>query len=140
MRCVFTSNIAQAAVDTFILVNFCNMVIVNIKVFPVGNGVYTFANKIIQSFKSFFIHPVVQAFYHIFHNSKTMFHSSRAYLYIAGTEQRKLYSIFPCTYAPIPLIGTLLVISSCAIVVSILSAMGFTAGPQYPPNTLLPAT
>ena len=36
MRCVFTCDITQTTVNTFILVDLCNMMIIDIKVFPMG--------------------------------------------------------------------------------------------------------
>ena len=61
MRCILAGNIAKTAVNTFVLVYFGNMMIVDVEVFPMGDGVDRFADKIIKGVKSFFIHPVVEA-------------------------------------------------------------------------------
>ena len=83
--------------DTFILVYFGNMMIVDIKIFPMRKRWHRLADKIIKRFKSFFIHPVVKPFAEIINNAETMFHDSRTHLHIVCTEQQKLHRIFPCT-------------------------------------------
>ena len=47
MRCVFASNITKSAMDTFILVDLGDMMIVDAEVFPMGDSVDRFANEII---------------------------------------------------------------------------------------------
>src|SRR5258706_2719506 len=47
---------------------------------------------------------------------------------------------FQVLMPPMPETGALEVMGSWAMVVSIFSAMGLTAGPQYPPNVDLPPT
>src|SRR5678816_476680 len=59
---IFTGNITKPAMNTFILVDLCNMMIVDIKIFPMRKCGYTFSNKVIQRFKSFFIYPVFKTF------------------------------------------------------------------------------
>src|SRR5262245_28124580 len=44
---ILTSNITKSAMDTFILVNFGNMMIVDIKIFPMRKRRHTLSNKII---------------------------------------------------------------------------------------------
>ena len=61
MRCILAGNIAKTAVDTFVLVYFGNMMIVDVEVFPMSDAVDRFADKIIKGVESFFIHPVVEA-------------------------------------------------------------------------------
>ena len=62
MRCVFTYDVTKATVNTFILVDVGNMVIVDIEIFPMRNFFNAFANKIGEDFKALFIHPVIKAF------------------------------------------------------------------------------
>ncbi len=85
--------------NTFILVDLGNMMIVDVEIFPMRDGGHRLANKIIECFKTFFIHPVVQSFAEIINDAETIFHGSRAYLHIAGAEQHKLHRIFPCADA-----------------------------------------
>src|SRR5436190_8696245 len=97
MSGIFTGNITQPAMNTFILVDLCNMMIVDIKIFPMRKCRNTFSNKVIQRFISFFIHPVVKPFAEIINDPETEFHDSRTHLHIACTKQHKLNRIFPCT-------------------------------------------
>src|SRR6478752_5594846 len=94
---IFTGNITKPAMNTFILVDLCNMMIVDIKIFPMRKCSHTFSNKVIQRFKSFFIHPVIKPFAEIINDPESMFHDSRTHLHIACTKQHKLNRIFPCT-------------------------------------------
>src|SRR6266498_3600492 len=93
---IFTSNITKSAMNTFILVYFGDMMIIDIEIFPMRKRWHRPANKIIQRFETFFIHPVIETFTEIINNAETMFHHGRTHLHIACTEQHKLHRIFPC--------------------------------------------
>ena len=86
MGCILTGNITKPAVDAFVLVYFGNVVIVDIQVFPMRNLLYRFADKIFQCLKSLIIHPVIQPFAHVLHNSKTIVHSRSTNLHIACSQ------------------------------------------------------
>src|SRR5688572_1430490 len=73
---ILAGNITKPAMNTLILVDLCNMMIVDIKIFPMRKSRNRFSNKIIQRFKSFFIHPVVKPFAEIINDPETMFHDS----------------------------------------------------------------
>src|SRR4030095_12640414 len=62
MRCIFTGDITQAAMNTFILVDLCDMMIIDIEVFPMRDRWHRLTDKIIERFKTFFIHPVIETF------------------------------------------------------------------------------
>ena len=98
---VFAGNIAEATMNALILVDFCDDMVVDVEVFPMGDLIYRFANKIVKGSKAFFIHPVIEPF-----------------------------ASFQVLTPPMPLTGTLDVTGSCEMVVSIFNAIGFTAGPQ----------
>src|SRR5688572_784759 len=66
MRRILASNITKTTVDAFILVDAGNMMIVNIKIFPVGKGGNRPADEIINGGKAFFVHPVVEPFTEVF--------------------------------------------------------------------------
>ena len=85
--------------DTFILVDLCDMMIIDIEIFPMRNSGHRLTNKVIQRFKAFFIHPVAETFTEIINYTEAIFHNSGTHLHIAGAKQHKLYRIFPCTNA-----------------------------------------
>ena len=86
VRTVFAGDIAQPAVNAFILVNVGDNVVVNIQFFPFGNGVDRFADEVIDSGKTFFVHPVVKPFAKVFYDAEAMFHGGGAYLYAGGAK------------------------------------------------------
>ena len=116
MGAVFTGNITKAAVNAFILVDLSDVMIIYIEVFPMGDFLNRFANEIIYGSKTFFIHPVIQSFAHIFNNPETVFHGGCAYLYIGCPKQHKFHRIPPGAYS--------------ANTGNRTAGSGFTAGPQ----------
>ena len=58
VRSVFTGDITQAAMNAFVLVDFCDVVVVDVEVFPMGDLLHGFTDEVVQCVESFFIHPV----------------------------------------------------------------------------------
>lgn len=59
VRCILAGNVAKAAVNAFVLIYVGDVMIVDVKVFPMRDGWHTFADEIINGFKTFFIHVVI---------------------------------------------------------------------------------
>ena len=81
VRCVFAGNVTKPAVNAFILVDVGNVVVVDIEVFPMGECRHAFADEIVDGFKSFFIHVIVEAFAKVFNYAKAMLHGGGANLH-----------------------------------------------------------
>ncbi len=92
---VFAGNVAETTVDAFVLVDVGDVVVVDVEVFPMGEGGHALANKIGGGGKTFFVHPVAHAFAQVFDDAEAMLHSGGANLHTGAAEQHKFNSIFP---------------------------------------------
>ena len=92
---VFAGNVAETAVDALVLVYFGDVVVVDVEVFPMGEGGHALANKIGGGGETFFVHPVAKPFAQVFDDAEAMLHGGGANLYAGASEQHKLHSIFP---------------------------------------------
>ena len=95
VRGVFAGDVAQAAVDAFFLIYFGNVVVVDVEVFPMGDGGQAFANKIGGGGVSLVVHPIAEATAEVVNDAETMRHNGGAHLHVCGAEQHKLHGIFP---------------------------------------------
>ena len=96
---VFAGNVAETAVDAFVLVDVGDVVVVDVEVFPMGEGGHALANKISGGGETFFVHPVAEPFAQVFDNAEAMLHGGGAHLYAGAAEEHKFYRIFPGTDA-----------------------------------------
>ena len=85
VRCIFAGNVTKPAMNAFVLVDVGNVVVVDVEVFPMGEGGYAFANEIVNGGKAFFIHPVTEPFAKVFDYAEAMLHSGGAYLYAGAS-------------------------------------------------------
>ena len=95
VRRVFAGNVAETAVDALALVDVGDVVVVDVEVFPMGEGGHAFANEIGGGGETFFVHPVAHAFAQVFDDAEAMLHSGGANLYAGTSEQHKFNGIFP---------------------------------------------
>src|SRR4026208_1384491 len=54
MRCIFTGDITKSAMNTFILVDLCDMMIIDIEILPMRDRWHRLTDKVIERFKTFF--------------------------------------------------------------------------------------
>ena len=92
---VFAGNVAETAVDALALVDVGDVVVVDVEVFPMGEGGHAFANEIGGGGETFFVHPVAHAFAQVFDDAEAMLHSGGANLHARASEQHKFNGIFP---------------------------------------------
>ena len=78
MRCILAGNIAKTAVNTFVLVYFGNMMIVDVEVFPMSDGINRFADKIIKGVESFFFFFFVEDIAYIVNSEEAVLDSGGA--------------------------------------------------------------
>ena len=95
VRSIFAGNVAETAVDALVLVNVGDVVVVDVEVFPMGEGGHALANEIGGGGETFFVHPVAKPFAQVFDNAEAMLHGGGAYLYAGASEQHKFGCIFP---------------------------------------------
>ena len=81
VRCVFAGDVTKPAVNAFVLVDVGDVVLVDVEVFPMGEGGYALANEIVNSGEAFFIHPVIETFAKVFDYSESMLHCGGANLH-----------------------------------------------------------
>ena len=93
--CVFAGNVTKPAVNAFVLVDVGNVMVVDVKVFPIGKRGHTFADEIVNGGKAFFIHPVVEALAEVFNSAEAMLPGGGANLYIGSTAEHELHCILP---------------------------------------------
>ena len=82
---VFAGNVAETAVDALVLVDVGDVVVVDVEVFPMGEGGHALANEIGGGGETFFVHPVAKPFAQVFDNAEAMFHGGGAYLYAGAS-------------------------------------------------------
>ena len=92
---VFAGNVAETAVDALVLVDVGDVVVVDVEVFPMGEGGHALANEIGGGGETFFVHPVAEPFAQVFDNAEAMLHGGGAHLYAGASEQHKFGCIFP---------------------------------------------
>ncbi len=92
---VFAGNVAETAVDALALVDVGDVVVVDVEVFPMGEGGHALANEIGGGGETFFVHPVAHAFAQVFDDAEAMLHSGGANLHAGASEQHKFNGIFP---------------------------------------------
>ena len=85
--------------------------------------------------EAFRVHPIGKAIAQVFDNAETVMHDGRADLQATRAQQKELGSIFPGADAAHPRYrqSGALHRSVPPSAESMLSAIGFTAGPAYPP-------
>ena len=74
MRGVFAGDVTQATVNAFVLIDFGDVMVIDVQIFPMRNFFNGFTNEIGRFLLPFFVHPIVQTFAHIFYNSETVCH------------------------------------------------------------------
>ena len=92
---VFAGNVAETAVDALVLVDVGDVVVVDVEVFPMGEGGHALANEIGGGGETFFVHPVAKPFAQVFDDAEAMLHGGGAHLYAGASEQHKFGCIFP---------------------------------------------
>ena len=92
---VFAGNVAETAVDALVLVDVGDVVVVDVEVFPMGEGGHALANEIGGGGETFFVHPVAEPFAQVFDNAEAMLHGGGANLYAGASEQHEFGCIFP---------------------------------------------
>ncbi len=89
----------ETAMDALVLVDVGDVVVVDVEVFPMGEGGHALANKIGGGGETFFVHPVAHTFAQVFDDAEAMLHSGGANLHAGASEQHKFNGIFPCADA-----------------------------------------
>ena len=92
---VFAGNVAETAVDALVLVDVGDVVVVDVEVFPMGEGGNALANKIGGGGETFFVHPIAKPFAQVFDNAEAMLHGGGANLNAGASEKHEFGCIFP---------------------------------------------
>ena len=82
---VFAGNVAETAVDALVLVDVGDVVVVDVEVFPMGEGGHALANEIGGGGETFFVHPVAKPFAQVFDDAKAILHGGGTHLYAGAS-------------------------------------------------------
>src|SRR5579859_8018918 len=96
---ILAGDVAKTAADTFCRIDPGYDMVVEVEIFPVGEGRHRSADKVGGFGKPFFIHPVAESFAEIVDDPEAVFHNGGAHLYAGGAEEHEFRGVLPGTDA-----------------------------------------
>ena len=140
MRAVPARDVAQVAADAFLAIDPRHDLVIQIQVLPLRDRGRREAAEIVDRAEAFFVHPVAQPVDHVFDDAEAVVHGRRAHLHRPAAQQDELRRVAPLANAADTRNRQSAPRDRDAICCTRCSAIGFTAGPQYPPCAERPPT